>query len=218
MKKWIIIPLVLWCTFVIAQENTFQQAMIQAVDQLENAESKEDLSTAASAFERLGAAAPQEWLPPYYQAYCHILLASAAMEAEDSRQIATHLDQAQIALDRAKVVAHDESEVAALQGYIYTGRIWEAPMRNGARYSDSSTEQYQKAIDLNPENPRAYHLMGMHIFFTPKFFGGGPEKALPFLEKAAAQYALCPQEKTLTPNWGVKFNQNLLAAAQEELK
>lgn len=200
-----------------SQDDAYTEAMTHAVSQLKTAEQSRAFAASASAFERISAAAPEEWLPAYYEAYCQIMLATEALEKEDTDKIAAHLDKAQAALDRAKAIAPEESEVAALQGYIYTGRIWESPMVNGARYSSSSTSQYNKAIELNPQNPRGYYLMGMHIFFTPKFFGGGAEKALPYLQKAAERYEGFEPASRLHPDWGKVYNQHLLERAEKEL-
>jgi hypothetical protein len=198
-----------------SQDDAYTKAMTHAVSQLKTAEQSRAFEASASAFERISAAAPEEWLPAYYEAYCQIMLASQAMEQEQTDRIAAHLDKAQAAVDRAKAIAPEESEVAALQGYIYTGRIWESPMVNGARYSASSRESYNKAIALDPENPRGYYLMGMHIFFTPKFFGGGAEKALPYLRKAAERYERSEPASELHPSWGNYFNNELLKRAEK---
>ncbi|NBC08552.1 MAG: hypothetical protein GVY26_15285 [Bacteroidetes bacterium] len=198
-----------------SQDDAYTKAMTHAVSQLKTAEQSRAFEASASAFERISAAAPEEWLPSYYEAYCQIMLASQAMEQEQTDRIAAHLDKAQAAVDRAKALAPQSSEVAALQGYIYTGRIWESPMVNGARYSSSSRESYNKAIELDPENPRGYHLMGMHIFFTPKFFGGGAEKALPYLRKAAERFERHEPASELHPSWGDYFNKELLKRAEK---
>jgi hypothetical protein len=198
-----------------SQDDAYTNAMNHAVSQLKTAEQSRAFEASASAFERISAAAPEEWLPAYYEAYCQIMLASQAMEQEQTDKISAHLDKAQAAVDRAKAIAPESSEVAALQGYVYTGRIWESPMVNGARYSGICQESYAKAIELDPENPRAHHLMGMQIFFTPKFFGGGAEKALPYLQKAAERYERFEPASELHPTWGAYFNRNLLERAEK---
>ncbi len=201
-----------------SQDATFIQNLSAAAAQVRNSETSQDFEAAVRSFAALSEQAPEgAWLPDYYLAYVHIRLAAAAMDEGNTAGIARALDQAQEALDRAKRVAPGESEIVALQGYIYTGRIWESPMMNGMRYGSSCAELYEQAIALDPQNPRAHHLMGMHLYFTPRFFGGGAKKALPFLEKAAALYAT-QQPGLPEPSWGQAFNDQLLSQAQKELE
>ncbi len=77
----------------------------------------------------------------------------------------------------------DKSELNALQAYLYQGRIQVNAIR-GMKYSSMAVDVLDKAIKLNPANARAYFLMGMNVYHTPKMFGGGAKKALPHVKKA----------------------------------
>ncbi|TXB63607.1 hypothetical protein [Phaeodactylibacter luteus] len=205
--------LLAWATY--GQDGQFENGMAKGLALLEEAERTRDFGPAAALFERISEAEPQRWQPAYHLAYCHMMLAGEAMEEKEGGALSAHLDKAQAALDRALALAPQESEIVALQGYVYTGRIWKAPMVNGAKYSPKASAAYAKAIELNDENPRAYHLMGMHLFYTPSFFGGGAEAALPYLEKAAARFDAGKKTGEYGPVWGAFFNQELLQQAKQ---
>ena len=119
-------------------------------------------------------------------------------------------------LNRAKELAPKESEVHALQGYIYTARIWENPMINGVSYSPMCHQSCDKAISLKPDNPRPYFLKGQTTFYTPEYWGGGPKAALPMLEKANELYKNQEKASPFHPDWGAYYCTKLLAEAKEK--
>jgi len=65
--------------------------------------------------------------------------------------------------------------------------------RKSANYIDLS-------IKANPENPRPYLIRAMGIYYTPKAFGGGAEKAVPYLEKALEKYEAFKPEYVNAPD------------------
>ncbi|WP_282784241.1 hypothetical protein [Phaeodactylibacter xiamenensis] len=202
-----------------AQNDRYTAAMEKAVGELQAAEQTRDFSAPANTFERITAAAPEgEWLPAYYQSYCHIMQAVGAMQQGKPDQITAFLEKAQSALDKAKEISPENPEILALQGYIYTGHIWADPMGNGPMYSPQSVAAYQTAIEAGPDHPRAYHLMGMHLFYMPAMYGGGPARALPYLEKAGERFESYEPASPMHPAWGSYFNQQLLEQATAKLE
>jgi len=198
-----------------AQSDAYQQAMGNAMEQLKQAEETRDFTGPANTFERIAAAAPEgAWLPFYYQAYCQLMLGVKAMENQEMDRLDAHLKKAQSAIEKALAAAPQEAEVHALQGYIYTGNIWSDPQAEGPQYAPKSIASYKQAMALQEDNPRPYHLMGVHLFYTPEFWGGGPAAALPYLEKANERFASFEPASELHPTWGKHFNDVLLQQAQ----
>lgn len=201
-----------------AQNDRYNAAMEKAVGELQAAEQTRDFSTPANTFERITAAAPEgEWLPAYYQSYCHIMQAVGAMQEGKPDQITAFLDKAQAALNKAKGISPENPEILALQGYIYTGHVWADPMANGPMYSPQSAVAYKTAMEAGPDHPRAYHLMGMHLFYMPAMYGGGAARALPYLEQAAERFESHEPASGLHPTWGSYFNKQLLEQATAKL-
>jgi hypothetical protein len=216
MKKHISFAvLLLVAVAAFAQSDKYFLAMEKAVAELDTARSAETFQKAANTFERIAAGEKTEWLPAYYQAYAHMMLATAKMQAQDMAACFAHLDKAQAALDAAKALAAQESEIVALQGYIYQGRIWENPMVKGAEYSPKVQQALQTAIAMNPQNPRPYYLLGQQLLYTPEFYGGGAKAALPLLEKAASAYEAWQMPNALYPRWGRQANEYMLGQARQ---
>lgn len=123
---------------------------------------------------------------------------------------APYVEKAQEVLDKAKALNENDSEITTLQGWVYMGRIWENPMANGAKYGPLSGMELQKAIQLNPENPRPYSLSAQNLLYTPEFYGGGAKVALPLFEKADEKFNAFEAESELHPTWGKGMNDYFL--------
>ena len=176
----------------------------------------EDLQASANGFARIAKVESSEWLPNYYEAYSYMRMAIGTMEKDPSK-IDAFLDQAQAAIDIAKTIAGGESEVFALQGYIYQGRIWPNPQQRGAEYTQKCYEALGAAMQINPANPRPYFIIGQNTFFMPEFWGGGVKNAMPLLSEAKEKFTTFKPESPLHPNWGADRNAQLLEQGKASL-
>ncbi|MBK7872832.1 MAG: hypothetical protein IPJ74_20240 [Saprospiraceae bacterium] len=218
MKKHILFTmLILASGMLFGQNDKYVKAMEKALTQLDTVQTAEGFQKVANTFERIAMNEKSEWLPAYYQAYCNMMIAVAKMQANDITTCIAHVDKAQSALDIAKAIAPQESEIITLQGYVYQGRIWENPMVKGAEYSPKIQEAFQTAMKLNSENPRPYYLLGQQLLYTPEFYGGGAKSALPWLEKAEAKYASYQAPSSIHPTWGNETNNYMLETARKSI-
>lgn len=71
----------------------------------------------------------------------------------------------------------------------------------GMDLSGAINSHIEKAIGIDPDNPRAYLVKGIMINNTPEMYGGGANRALPVLKKAKVVFT---KESTdsLMPDWG----------------
>ena len=66
---------------------------------------------------------------------------------------------------------------------------------------------FQKAIALNPNNPRAHYLLGRMQHGTAQFMGTGNEEACKSLANAQAIYnGSATNENPFAPSWGQEAN------------
>jgi len=173
MKKLVVLfTVLLSVSSVFSQNQKYVDAMNAARSGWSKAKTVEDYQAMANQFERIASVEKSEWLPNYYAALCYVLM---AMRHTDSEKQDLILDKAQNYIDAGLVLTPTESEFFALQGLLYNARIG-ANNTRGAVYSLKALEAYDKALELNPINPRAYYLKGTSVFYTPKFYGGGTEK------------------------------------------
>lgn len=194
--------------------SNYKEVMKSNIEKMKQTTSLSELTELAAQFQRIASAEKDKWLPGYYAAYCYVSTTFFAEMKED--EIQKQLDLAQSEIDKVMKVAPKESEIYTLQALVYQLRITD--MSKGFKYSTLAGETLTTAGKLNPENPRVYYLTGSNTFHTPKMFGGGKEKAKPFLEKAAKVFEIQKPENELLPNWGKEHNNQLLSQCNEEDK
>lgn len=208
MKTMISFLLVSIFTVANAAENKYFEAMSKAVEYQKSASTIESFLESANTFERISQMEKTEWLPLYYAAHCYIIV--SFMEQEVTKKDAI-LDKAQLFLDKAFQLAPDESELFALQAFLYPSRITVDPMGRGMEYMGKMNQALDDAIRLNPENPRSYYLRAVTILNMPESFGGGATAALPIFEVAKQKFENFKPKSSIAPNWGKEQNEQEMA-------
>ena len=98
--------------------------------------------------------------------------------------------------------ANNNSEVLALRANYYQAKLQDSPMM-APFYGPKAGNILKVALNEDPNNPRANLLMGQNLFYTPEMYGGGLEKAKPFLEKARELFAeAAATTPSIQPSWG----------------
>jgi|WetSurMetagenome_2_1015567.scaffolds.fasta_scaffold169100_2 hypothetical protein len=185
-------------------QNKYQEAMANAIQLMNSAANTEDFQNCANTFERISMNETKEWLPLYYAAHCYII---KSFQEPDNAKKDPILDKAQAFLDKAFKLAPEESELFALQAFLYPSRMTVDPMTRGMQYIGLLNQSIEKAIQLNPENPRAYYLKAVITLNMPEAMGGGTVAAKPLLETARAKFENFTPATPLYPNWGKEINQ-----------
>lgn len=124
-----------------------------------------------------------------------------------------YLDSAIYYMEKCIAVNPDFSDAYAVLGSLY-GLKAIANLSKVIQYGKKSTEYFEKAKALNPENPRVYYLEGIGLFFRPRSFGGGKEKALSNFQTAITFYR---KESDNPLSWGYLDCMAFLGFAFEEL-
>ena len=189
-----------------AFSSKYEETMKTSITKMYELSSSVELQVLANQFERIGNAEQDQWLPAYYSAYCFVR--STFFDNMDADNKHKQLNKAQNVIDQLLKKNNNESEIYVLQAFIYQLRITD--ISKGAKYSRKAAEAIATAEKLNPANPRVYYLRGSNTYHTPKFFGGGAEKAKPDLEKAAKMFETTEPKGNLLPSWGGDHNNHLL--------
>lgn len=208
MKTIISFLLVVVFTAANAAENKYFEAMTQAVEKQKSASTIESFLESANTFERISQMEKTEWLPLYYAAHCYIIV--SFMEPDIAKKDAI-LDKAQHFLDKAFQLAPEESELFALQAFLYPSRITIDPMGRGMDLMGKMNHDLDEAIRLNPENPRSYYLRAITVLNMPEGFGGGATAARPIFETAKAKFESFQPKTPISPNWGKEQNEQEMA-------
>lgn len=188
----------------VSSKNKYEEAMTKALEKHKYASTTEELLNVANTFERIGSMEEKEWLPLYYVAHCYIVISYQETAIDKKDPI---IDKAQHFIDKAFQLAPEESELYALQAFLYPSRITVDPMGRGMEYVGKMNHALDEAIRLNPENPRSYYLRAITVLNMPENFGGGAEVARPIFETAKIKFDNFKPVSSISPNWGKEQNE-----------
>jgi len=188
----------------LSAQNQYMQAMNETIIKMNSNENQAGFQEAANTFERIGSMETEEWLPSYYAAYSYIMI---SYQEQDLSKRDPYLDKAQQFLDKVFKLAPEESELFALQAFLYPSRMTVDPMARGMEYIGLLNEAIDRAIKLNPENPRSYYLKALITLNMPEAFGGGATIAKPIFETAKEKFNSFKLETSISPNWGKELNE-----------
>jgi tetratricopeptide (TPR) repeat protein len=172
-----------------------------------NAETIEELQPAINALDRIASAEKTKWEPYYYSAFGSLMMATRT--AEPAKKDA-YLDAAMAAIENGKKINANESELIALEGFVYMIRVTVDPATRGQQYSSLAFQTYNKALNMNPENPRALSLLAQMQLGTARFFGASTEEACGTAKKALEKFDTFKSENPLAPMWGKGTTQGVL--------
>ena len=189
----------------------YYEAMKTNIAAVYNAPDIGALQRAVNVFEKIGAAEPAKWEPQYYAAFGYVMMAT---RETDMKKKDAYLDGAMRAVEKAKAVVPAESEIMALEAFIYMMRITVDPASRGAELAPVAMQAFRKATALNPENPRALALMARMQYGSAQFFGASTAEACALVEKALTKFENYEPENPLAPTWGKPMAESLKQQCQ----
>lgn len=184
---------------VSAQSKKFIKAMKKNIELLDSANTESEFLTCAKNFQKMKE--KNNWLLNYYTGMSYAL---AATQKSEESKADEYCDVAERYINKADSLSPDNSEIYVLKAMLATSRIMADPMSRWMQYGKKSYDATQKAMTLDPGNPRPYVYKGQSAYYTPGNFGGGCEKAKPLLETALEKFKNFKPASEIHPNWGKK--------------
>ena len=182
-----------------AQDDAYTKAMETTIKTMKEAEKIEDYQSVANTFSRIHEMNKEEWLPSYYAGFVYIIMSFQDGLSDDERD--TYLDIAEKYADRAAEVSEDNSEITALQGYAKMAKLSVKPAVRGPFMTSSIMKLFGKAMEQDPENPRAMLLMGRMKYGTAQFFRSDTKEACAFIQGSLKLYEK-EHDRGILPHWG----------------
>ncbi|AMA48822.1 MULTISPECIES: hypothetical protein [Flavobacterium] len=180
---------------IFGQEGKYEQTMGKAL-----AIWKEGKTMEASAiFERIAFAEKKEWLPDYYIALINCTEAFNPINKEKSTDL---INKAQTALESAKNKSLKNDEINVLQALIYLVTLVQDPMNNSIKYSPLIMTEYQTALIINPNNPRAVFGKAEFELGGAKWTGVDTKPLCEEINRSLELFANFKPESPLHPKWG----------------
>lgn len=193
----IIVTFVLFLSTLVSAQSQYETGMQKAFKLWDEGKNTE----ASAMFERIASAEKDNWLPNYYVALINTI---DAFQTKDKNQITGLLLKAQTALDTETAKRADNSELLVVQAMINTAWIVADPMTNGMKLSAKTVEIYNKAIALDPKNPRAVFGKAEFEIGGARYFGGDTKPMCEQINKSIELFATFKPETTFHPKWGLE--------------
>jgi tetratricopeptide (TPR) repeat protein len=189
-----------------ATDDKFIEVMSKQIDALYSAKTTEEIQKVVNALDRIASAEKEKWEPLYYSAFGNVMI---AIKEQESTKKDSYLDLAMALVNKAKSIKPDDSEITAMEGFIHMIRVTVDPAARGQEYSGKAYEAYEKALTVNPNNPRALALMAQMEYGTAQFFKAPTTSACATAAKAIEKFETSKPESPLAPAWGKSMTEEL---------
>jgi tetratricopeptide (TPR) repeat protein len=170
-----------------------------------------DLDQLASLAEEAGKLGERDsggWLSAYYSGWAHYMLALmkgpnglASPEGEPAA-VARHIRYAIGALEISIEGNPDFADALALLSHLYSMAVRVEPQR-GAELGPMGRSLLNRALQLEPDNPRVALIEAMRLFWLPPAVGGDRERGLQRWERAIQLFERADAtDSSPLPSWG----------------
>ena len=210
--------LVFLASISFAQSDKYAKAMGERVALVETTRDPVALKELSAAFERIGDAEKNQWLPYYYAALTQVNAGMFAMNGQmggKAGEIDPVADKAEQLLGKAEALSKDNSEIYIVRKMIATLRMMADPQNRFMTYGPQAAQALETAQKLNPENPRVYLLQGQDKFYTPEHYGGSKAEAKKLFELAMQKFGAFKPATPLDPAWGAGTTQYFMSQVKQ---
>ena len=200
MRKNLFIFIAILTATMVMANGQFEKAMAQNIGAMFTANDAESLQSTINKLNRIGEAEKNRWEPYYYVAFGYVRMSGMY---ESGIEKDKYLDLAMEAVEKGEAIQPDDSELEALKGYVNMIKLAVDPASRGMSYSGLAMASFNKAIQLDPNNPRAHFLLGRMQHGTAQFMGGDFTEACASFSKAKELFSKASDaSNTIAPSWG----------------
>jgi len=202
MKKVILFVFVLSLgSSLNAQDSTaFKNYLLETLSLYDSVKTLDDYVEIVNRMERMTAAQPEEWLPHYYVGLTYIYMSFVSGLESDLRD--DYVDNALAAIDKAESMQGETPEIVVLRGYAYMAKVSVSPAIRGITLSAKVSGYFEKALAMDPQNPRANLMAGRWKYGTAQFFGSSTSEACALMARALSIYEQEDATPKIKPAWG----------------
>lgn len=163
---------------------------------------------ASQLFERIAAAEPENWLPPYYAA--ETLILDGFTKLNDKNALEEQLKQAQSFLNDATAISKDNPEIMVIQALLHTVYVASDGATYGMTLSGKIMTLYNQAEKLAPNNPRVVLNKAEWEMGSARYFGQDIQPFCKDVERSLELFATFKPESKFYPSWGKERAEEIL--------
>lgn len=161
-----------------------EAAILHALEEGRATRNEAQLRSVAAELERRIASEPGRPQAHYLRARALGYLVDALVARKDSKAATASVDEAIAELGKSLALEEGSSDAHSLLADLYGRRIGLSGFMGGAKYGHKVGDENQRALELDPKNPRAWASLGRQRLQTPKMFGGDIDKAIESFKKS----------------------------------
>lgn len=206
MKTLTLIAVFLLSVIFANAQSALNNDIQKGINILDTMKAEKTNSEIVSHFEKI-ALNHANWEPQYYAAYSNLLLGMSKKDQESKDEL---FSKALKYVKKADSINANNSEITTLKGYILFMQMSVYPQQRAMSLIPEASALFEKAIALDPENPRPYLLKGINLFYVPSMFGGDKTQAKVVLTTAKEKFDTYTA-KNLQLNWGRNKVEELLS-------
>ena len=198
MKKIIFTTaLIITCFLFADAQSKYEIGMTKAFDLI--GERKIDESVAM--FERISQAEQDQWLPAFHGAHTLIWSSFAVMEKSEREAM---LEKAKLLVATAQERSADNAEIYSLEAMLYTSYMAFDPATYGMMYAGKVEGLHNKAIDLDPSNPRVISGKIRNAHGKASFFGQDTSSYCEEMKKIIPKFKAEKVKEPFAPSFGLR--------------
>lgn len=204
----LIIMLALMTATIVSSQSQYESGMQKAFGLWQEGKSNE----AVAMFERIGQAEKDNWIPLYHAA--NVLIATQ-FQIEDKVMKNSMLEKAKEIIAAAHKRSENNSEIITLEGLLYTGYVAMDPATFGMKYSPTIMQLHGKAIELDPENPRAHANQIEYEMGSARFFGTDLAPFCVRMKEIIPKFENQKLEVPFAPSYGIERAKQVAESCDE---
>lgn len=162
---------------------------------------------AANLFERIAQAESDNWLPPFYVAQINVF---NSFNEKDKEKMVAQMEKARNFLNDAKALTENNEEILVLEAQLLTAWVVYDGQQYGMKYSPKIAELYQKAFEINSQNPRVVLGKAQWDIGTARFFNQPTDGYCDDIRKAIELFANENPDEEFDPRGGGEYAEQVL--------
>jgi hypothetical protein len=215
MKHLIVVSTLLLTSFTL-EAQTLKETLADALNKFERTDTLQNKLDAVNRIDLIATKWNDQWVAHYYSAYAKVV---TSYLLKDEKQRDSFLDKAELSIAEVKKLGGiSPDELLVMEAYLANARLSVKPNSRWKKYGALFDTKLEEAKAINGNNPRIYFLQGQSLFFTPKAFGGGANKAVAHFEKAAVLFGAEEKGKLEKPYWGDYMNEFYISQCKKDKK
>ena len=191
----------------------YVKKMKNTLDQMYEAKTVEEFVSVANTFAVIANVETDEWLPLYYHANTYVNLIYIDQNAGDEKK-EEYLKIARTSIEKLLETHSEEVEVQVLDGWYWINRIGLKPMIYGMIYMGNYNSAIERALKIEPDNPRAIFLHLSNKIGKAEWFGNDISEYCADVYDLYEHWDDYNRKTELHPNWGREGIQSQVVKCQ----